>query len=206
MRRSSVQAPVAEPPGRTIPQRPAPQPRTNSGECRIMSPKSDPLRPASSPPDRRRTHSPPLVRAKSKTWPARRRRQRPGGWRTRRINLASSARPVTRGDRLAAQEATEVVRQRGARGIALAPAPCSGTSGRSSPGRAAPSAFSRDGGTGSSAMTCCTRLRRRLAAERRPARQQLVEDRAQRVHVGRPGRSRPLCPRPARGPCSSACR
>ena len=39
-----------------------------------------------------------------------------------------------------------------------APAPCSGTSGRSSPGRAAPSAARRDGGTGSSRQHLTQRL------------------------------------------------
>ena len=85
-----------------------------------------------------------------------------------------------------------------------AAAPCAGTSGRSSPGRAAPCAFSRDGGTGSCVTHLLQRLRRRLGPERRPAREQLVEDRPQGVDVrGRPDRAR-AGPGPARGPCSSA--
>ena len=65
-------------------------------------------------------------------------------------------------------------------------------------------AFSRDGGTGSSDEHLLDRLRRRLRPERRPAREQLVEDRPQGVDVrGRPDRAASR-PGPARGPCSSA--
>ena len=64
--------------------------------------------------------------------------------------------------------------------------------------------FRREGGTGSSSMTCRT-SQRGLAAERRPPGEHLVEDGAQGIDVG--GRPDvPPCRRPARGPCSWACR
>ena len=54
-----------------------------------------------------------------------------------------------------------------------------------SPGRAAPSALSLRGGSGGCSLTCVERLDHAVAAERGPAGQQGVEDRAQAVDVGR---------------------
>ena len=63
-------------------------------------------------------------------------------------SLDSADRP--RQDRLARQVAAQVLGQRPRRGVPPLPAPSPGTSGRSSPGRAAPAALSCRGGTGSS--------------------------------------------------------
>ena len=92
-----------------------------------------------------------------------------------------------------------------ARRRTAARAPSPGTSGRSSPGRGACAAGAATGGTGSLVVDLLERRQRGRAPERRPAGQHLVEDRPQRVDVGRradpPGR--PVAPAP--GPCSWAC-
>ena len=117
----------------------------------------------------------------------------------RRIHLPRLAKWLvgTRGDRLAVAGSGAGRRPAPRRWRSAAAAPSAGTSGRSSPGRAARSGCSRAGGTGSSCDHLLERLRGRRAAERRPAGQQLVEDRPQGVDVRRPGRSR--------GPCPPAC-
>ena len=97
-----------------------------------------------------------------------------------------------RRDRLAPEEAPEVLRQRGGAWRSGAAAPCAGTSGRSVSRSRGTLALSRDGGDRVLRDDLLHRLRRRLRPERRPAREQLVEDRPQRVDVrGRPDLARP---------------
>ena len=83
------------------------------------------------------------------------------------------------------EEAVEVLGQGRGAGVTSRAGPSAGTSGRSSPGRAAgPAAAARRDRLLVDA-TCVQRLEHRGRLERRPAGQQLVEDRPQAVDVGR---------------------
>ena len=132
-----------------------------------VGPTSPPDRPPAPPsgprpPGCRRTHLPRPLR----------RRRRPGQ------------------DRLAAQPALQVVGQRRGRRRSAAPGPSPGTSGRSSPGRGRPPGSTARGRAGSCSSTCSSVSSGVAAAERRPAGEQLVQDRPQAVDVGR--RRQPL--------------
>ena len=64
-------------------------------------------------------------------------RRHRGLWRRPTSRRARRPRPVGRGPARPRREAPQVVGQRRGRGVALCAGPCAGTSGRSSPGRAA---------------------------------------------------------------------
>ena len=117
---------------------------------------------------------------------------------------ARSAPPTRRADRLAglkpAQVLGQVCRRRGTAwpGSFARHFRAMVSRSRGRPGT------SREGGTGSAALTCSRVSRARRAAEWRPAGQELVEDRPHRVDVGRGAGLPGLAQRPARAPCSWA--
>ena len=114
---------------------------------------------------------------------------RAGEDRQRRVSPAPTPRPAEtsrrpRGDWLAAEPALQVLRQGQSRGVARAQALSPGTSGRSSPGRGPPG-DRRRWAARAARPHLLERLQHRLAAERRSAGQQGVQDGAQAVDVGR---------------------
>ena len=90
-----------------------------------------------------------------------------------------------RRDRPAVEPGAQVVGQRLGRGVPPPRVLLQALQADRPPGRAAPAALSLRGGSGGRSATCVERLDHAVAAERGPAGQQGVEDRAQAVDVGR---------------------